>query len=42
VGVPGDKYLWAQTYVRDYREMPATEDVIAADLARQVASRTAR
>jgi TolB-like protein len=42
VDVPGDKYLWAQTYERDYRDMPAMEDVIAADLARQVGSRTAR
>jgi hypothetical protein len=42
VGVPGDKYLWAQTYVRDYREMPAMEDVIAADIARQVGGRPAR
>jgi TolB-like protein len=42
VDVPGDKYLWAHTYERDYREMPAMEDAIAADIARQVGSRTAR
>jgi TolB-like protein/DNA-binding winged helix-turn-helix (wHTH) protein len=42
VDVPGDKYLWAQTYECDYRNLPAMEDVIAADIARQVGSRTAR
>jgi TolB-like protein/DNA-binding winged helix-turn-helix (wHTH) protein/predicted Ser/Thr protein kinase len=42
VDVPGDKYLWAQTYERDYRDMPAMEDAIAADIARQVGSRSAR
>lgn len=41
VDVPGDKYVWTQTYERDYLDIPAMEDAIAADIARQVASRTA-
>ena len=42
VDVPGDKYLWAQTYEREYLDIPAMEDAIAADIARQVGSRRAR
>jgi TolB-like protein/DNA-binding winged helix-turn-helix (wHTH) protein len=42
VDVPGDKYLWAQTYDRDYRDIPAIEDAVAADIAGQVGSRRAR
>jgi len=42
VDVPGDKYLWAQAYARDYRDLPAMEDVIAADIATQVGSGSAR
>jgi TolB-like protein len=41
VDVPGDKYLWVQTYDRDYRDIPAIEDAVAADIAGQVGSRRA-
>lgn len=42
VDVAGDKYLWAMTYERDYTDIPAMEDLVAADIARQVGSRTAK
>jgi TolB-like protein/DNA-binding winged helix-turn-helix (wHTH) protein len=42
VDVPGDKYLWVMTYERDYTDIPAMEDLVAADIARQVGSRTAK
>ncbi len=42
VDVPGDKYLWAMTYERDYTDIPAMEDLVAADIARQVGSGTAK
>ncbi len=42
VDVPSDKYLWAQTYERDYVDIRAMEDAIAADIARQVGRRTPR
>jgi TolB-like protein len=42
VKFPNDKYLWAQTYDRDYRDIPAIEDAVAADIAGQVGSRRAR
>ncbi len=35
VDVPRDKYLWTQTYERDYRDVTAMEDFIAADIARK-------
>jgi TolB-like protein len=42
VDAQGDRYLWAQTYERDYRDIPAVEDAIAADIARQLRSRMPR
>jgi non-specific serine/threonine protein kinase len=36
VDVPNDKYLWAQTYERDYQDVQAMEDAIAADIATKV------
>jgi len=42
VDVQGDQYLWAQTYERDYRDIPAVEDATAADIASQLRRRIPR